>query len=99
MKLKPFLIALAIVLVLAGAVAGIKALQIGALIASGENEQAPVETVSTAAAEAQRWERSVESVGSLRAVQGADLGTEESGVVAAIRFENGQEVKEGDLLV
>jgi len=99
MKLKPFLIALAIVLALAGAVAGIKALQIGALIASGKNEQAPVETVSTALAEAQRWERSVESVGSLRAVQGADLSTEESGVVAAIRFENGQEVKEGDLLV
>ena len=99
MKLKPFLIALAIVLLLAGAVAGIKALQIGALIASGENETAPVETVSTAPAEAQRWERTVESVGSLRAVQGADLSTEESGVVAVIHFENGQEVAEGDLLV
>lgn len=99
MKLKPFLIALAIVLLLAGAVAGIKALQIGALIASGENETPPVETVSTAAAEAQRWERTVESVGSLRAVQGADLSTEESGVVAVIHFDNGQEVAEGDLLV
>lgn len=99
MKLKPFLIALAIVLLLAGAVAGIKALQIGALIASGENETAPLETVSTALAEAQRWERTVESVGSLRAVQGADLSTEESGVVAVIHFENGQEVVEGDLLV
>jgi membrane fusion protein (multidrug efflux system) len=99
MKLKPFLIALAIVLLLAGAVAGIKALQIGALIASGENETPPVETVSTALAEAQRWERTVESVGSLRAVQGADLSTEESGVVAVIHFENGQEVAEGDLLV
>lgn len=99
MKLKPFLIALAIVLLLAGAVAGIKALQIGALIASGENETAPVETVSTAPAEAQRWERTVESVGSLRAVQGADLSTEESGVVTVIHFENGQEVAEGDLLV
>ena len=99
MKLKPLLIALAIVLLLAGAVAGIKALQIGALIASGENETPPVETVSTALAEAQRWERTVESVGSLRAVQGADLSTEESGVVAVIHFENGQEVAEGDLLV
>jgi membrane fusion protein (multidrug efflux system) len=99
MKLKPFLIALAIVLALAGAVAGIKALQIGALIASGENETAPVETVSTAVAAAQRWDRAVESVGSLRAVQGADLSTEESGVVAKIHFENGAEVKEGDLLV
>ena len=99
MKAKPFLVALAIVLALAGAVAGIKALQIGALIASGESEKAPVETVSTAAAEAQRWDRAVESVGSLRAVQGADLSTEESGVVAKIHFENGAEVREGDLLV
>lgn len=99
MKLKPFFIALAIVLLLAGAVAGIKALQIVALIASGENETPPVETVSTTLAEAQRWERSVESVGSLRAVQGADLSTEESGMVTKIFFENGQEVNEGDLLL
>jgi len=100
MKIKPYLIALVIVLVLAGAVVGIKALQIGALIAgSQEKSGPPPETVSTTAAEAQRWEQSVESVGSLRAVQGADLSTEESGVVAVIHFENGQEVKEGDLLV
>ncbi len=99
MKLKPFFIALAIVLLLAGAVAGVKALQIVALIASGENETPPVETVSTTLAEAQRWERSVESVGSLRAVQGADLSTEESGMVTKIFFENGQEVNEGDLLL
>ena len=99
MKLKPFFIALAIVLLLACAVAGVKALQIVALIASGENETPPVETVSTTLAEAQRWERSVESVGSLRAVQGADLSTEESGMVTKIFFENGQEVNEGDLLL
>lgn len=100
MKIKPYLIALVIVLVLAGAVVGIKALQIGTLIAGGKEKSGPPpETVSTATAEAQRWERTVESVGSLRAVQGADLSTEESGVVAVIHFENGQEVDEGDLLV
>jgi membrane fusion protein (multidrug efflux system) len=99
MKLKPYLYALIFVLLVAGVIVGVKALQIGELIASGENEKAPVETVSAAVVEEQRWERSVESVGSLRAVQGADLSTEESGVVAVIYFENGQEVKEGDLLV
>lgn len=99
MKIKPYLYALIFVLLVVGVIVGIKGLQIGELIASGAKQSAPVETVSTAVAEPQQWERSVESVGSLRAVQGADLSTEESGVVAVIHFENGQEVQEGDLLV
>jgi membrane fusion protein (multidrug efflux system) len=100
MKLKPFLIALAILLVVAGAVVGIKALQIGRLIASGQEETGPPpETISTAEVVMESWERIVESVGSLRAVQGADLSTESAGVVTQIRFENGQEVNEGDLLL
>jgi membrane fusion protein (multidrug efflux system) len=100
MKLKPFIIALAILLVILGAVAGVKALQIGRLIASGKEEGGPPpETVSTVPVTTERWERSIESVGSLRAVQGADLSTEESGVVTKIFFENGAEVKAGDLLV
>lgn len=100
MKLKSFLIALAILLVVAGAVVGIKALQIGRLIASGQEETGPPpETISTAEVVKESWERIVESVGSLRAVQGADLSTESAGVVTQIRFENGQEVNEGDLLL
>jgi membrane fusion protein (multidrug efflux system) len=100
MKLKPFIIALAILLLIVGAVAGVKALQIGRLIASGKEEGGPPpETVSTVPVTTERWERSIESVGSLRAVQGADLSTEESGVVTKIFFENGAEVKAGDLLV
>jgi len=100
MKLKPFIIALAILLLIVGAVAGAKALQIGRLISSGKEKAGPpAETVSTAVATKERWERAVESVGSMRAVQGADLSTEESGVVTKILFENGQQVQEGDLLV
>lgn len=99
MKLRPFLYAAAILLFVVGLVAGIKALQIGQLIASGGKDGPPVEAVSTAAVTAARWDRSVESVGSLRAVQGADLSTESSGVIAKILFENGHEVKAGDLLV
>jgi len=99
MKLKAFLIALAVILLLAGAVVGIKALQIRQLIAMGDGGGPPPETVSTAEVVADRWERSVETVGSFRAVQGADLSTESSGVVMSILFENGAEVEEGDLLL
>lgn len=100
MKLKPFLFALLFLLVVAGAIVGAKGLQIGKLIASGKEEGGPPpETISTAPVTKEKWEKSIESVGSLRAVQGADLSTEQSGVITKILFENGQEVKAGDLLV
>lgn len=99
MKIKPYLYAAAVLVVAVGAVAGIKALQIGKLISSSGDKGIPTETVSTTEVIREKWERSVESVGSLRAVQGADLSTESSGVVAEIHFENGQEVKKDDLLL
>lgn len=100
MKKRPFVIAAVILIVLVGAVAGTKVLQIGKLIAmSKEKDSLPPETVSSAEVVAEKWERAVESVGSLRAVQGADLSTRASGVVTRILFENGAEVNEGDLLL
>ncbi len=100
MKVKVYLVAALILLLVVGSIVGIKTLQIGALIASGQEQGGPPPvTISTAVAEVDHWERSVESVGSLRAVQGADLSTEDSGVVAKILFENGAEVKAGDLLL
>lgn len=99
MKLKPFLIAGLILLVIVGAIVGTKALQIGKLISgSGQGGPPPV-TVSTVVVGSDRWERSVESVASLRAVQGANLSTESTGVVSKIHFENGAEVEEGQLLL
>lgn len=100
MKKKPFVIAAFILLVLVGAVAGTKVLQIGKLIAMSKDKSGPPpETVSSAEVVVEKWERAVESVGSLRAVHGADLSTEASGVVTRILFENGAEVNEGDLLL
>jgi membrane fusion protein (multidrug efflux system) len=87
------------ILLLAGVIVGIKVLQIRAMIAAGADAPKPVESVSTALVETDRWVRSIESVGSFRAVQGADLSTETSGIVSGIHFENGAEVREGDLLV
>lgn len=84
---------------LVGVIAGIKALQIKAMIDAGASAPKPVETVSAALVERDRWVRSVESVGSFRAVQGADLSMETSGIVSRILFENGAEAREGDLLL
>lgn len=97
--LKKILITAVGIAVLAGVIVGVKALQIRELIASGKNDRRPVETVSSIRVVPDRWVRSVESVGSVRAVQGADLATETSGIVSAIHFKNGAEVKAGELLL
>ncbi len=100
MRIKPFLVALLILVAVAGTIFGVKALQIGKLISLGQEGrvEAP-EVVSTTPVVIARWPRSIESVGSLRAVQGAELSTESSGVVTRILFENGQEVSAGELLL
>jgi membrane fusion protein (multidrug efflux system) len=100
MKIKVYLVAALILLLVVGGIVGVKTLQISALIASGKEQGGPPPvTISTVVAEADRWDRRVESVGSFRAVQGADLSTEESGVITKIHFANGAEVKENDLLL
>ena len=56
-------------------------------------------TVSSAKAEAMTWESRLQSVGSLVAVNGADLTAEVDGVVTNIYFDSGESVKQGDLLL
>jgi membrane fusion protein, multidrug efflux system len=60
---------------------------------------APPQTVSATKAEDSPWQPQVEAVGSLRAVKGADLSLEVSGVVDSISFNSGDDVKQGDLLL
>ncbi|HTZ77829.1 MAG TPA: efflux RND transporter periplasmic adaptor subunit [Stellaceae bacterium] len=57
------------------------------------------QTVSTTTASVQDWQPRLEAVGSLRAMNGADLSSQVSGIVSAIHFESGADVKEGDLLL
>ena len=56
----------------------------------------PPQTVSTAPAAAQEWQPRIEAVGSLRAVNGADLSFEVSGIVKEIRFTSGDDIAAGD---
>jgi membrane fusion protein, multidrug efflux system len=45
------------------------------------------------------WSAKIEAIGSLRAVKGADLSLEVSGVVESISFNSGDDVQEGALLL
>ncbi|HEY2527107.1 MAG TPA: efflux RND transporter periplasmic adaptor subunit [Xanthobacteraceae bacterium] len=57
------------------------------------------QTVSTSKAGYSEWQPKIEAVGSLRAVKGADLSLEVSGVVDSISFNSGDDVAEGALLL
>jgi membrane fusion protein (multidrug efflux system) len=59
----------------------------------------PPQTVSTAKAVTSAWQPSVEAIGSLRAVKGADLSVEVSGIVDSISFNSGDDVEQGALLL
>ncbi len=83
--------------IVTGALTGIKALQIGRMAA--QVKQPPPEIVTAAAAETQIWESTLTAVGSLVAVQGVMIAAEMTGKLVKIAFEPGSMVKTGDLLV
>ena len=55
----------------------------------------PPQTISASKASASEWSPKIEAIGSLRAVKGADLSLEVSGVVESISFNSGDDVEEG----
>jgi len=61
--------------------------------------RSPPQTVSTTMATEQDWQSQLEAVGSLRAVKGADLSLEVSGIVDTISFDSGDDVQAGAVLV
>jgi membrane fusion protein, multidrug efflux system len=59
----------------------------------------PPQTVSAVKAGYGEWQPKIEAIGSLRAVKGADLSLELSGVVESISFNSGEDVEAGALLL
>jgi membrane fusion protein, multidrug efflux system len=57
------------------------------------------QTVSTVTAARADWQAEIHAIGSLRAVKGADLSAQASGVVGEIAFESGDEVPAGKVLL
>jgi membrane fusion protein (multidrug efflux system) len=59
----------------------------------------PPQTISTIVAKSTEWQTQLEAVGSVRAVNGANLSSQVAGIVSAIHFTSGADVKKGDLLL
>ncbi len=63
------------------------------------NMPMPPAVVSTSEATSAPWQKSVEPVGTLTAIHGAQLATEAQGTIEAIHFDNGAEIKAGDVIM
>ena len=89
------LVAVAIVL---GGIFGFQAFKAAMIKKFMASMASPPQTVSTIKAGYSEWQSKIEAVGSLRAVKGADLSLEVSGVVDSISFTSGDDVEQGALL-
>ena len=98
MKVK-IAVAVFIVLLVFGGLAGTKVLQIGKLVEAGKVYVPPPESVSSAVVREEQWQDTFKTVGSITAVQGANIMPEIAGTVAEIDFESGAVVAKGDLLL
>ncbi|MDY0225854.1 MAG: efflux RND transporter periplasmic adaptor subunit [Desulfomicrobium apsheronum] len=97
--IKKIFIAILLVAIVAGVLAGIKAMQIRAMIAQGESFSMPPAVVSSVNASSALWDTVFTAVGSVTAVQGVTMTAEIPGKVVRIDFESGDRVKAGDALV
>ena len=92
-------ITVVLLILLAGALVGIKALQINAMIDAGAAASIPAETISTTEVRQETWDASLPAVGSLSPVQGVTVRAELPGTVTKIAFESGMVAAAGQLLV
>lgn len=76
-----------------------KFFQIKAAIAEGAKHAPPPDAVTTVHVERTKWTSELHAVGTLAPERGAVLSAEEMGRVTQIKFEPGQQVKAGDVLV
>ena len=88
-------IGILIVLVVFGALAGVKTLQIKKLMDSGKTYVQAPESVSSAVVHEEKWQVTLTAIGSVTAVQGVTVTPELPGIVSEITFESGAVVSQG----
>jgi membrane fusion protein, multidrug efflux system len=59
----------------------------------------PVATITATTVSTAQWQPFVSAVGSFAAVNSTELSTEASGIITSIQFDNGSEVRRGELLL
>jgi membrane fusion protein (multidrug efflux system) len=98
MKSKIILAIVVVVLVL-GALAGIKTLQFRKMMAAGKNMTMPPETIAASVVKQETWPLTLTAIASVTAAQGVTITPDLPGTVREIAFESGAVVKAGDVLV
>jgi membrane fusion protein (multidrug efflux system) len=98
MKVK-IAVAVVLVLLVIGGLAGPKVMQFRKLIASNKEMVQPPEVVSSVVAHEEQWQGTLSAIGTVTAVQGVNVTTEIPGILSVIAFESGATVAKGDLLV
>ena len=96
---RKIVVAIVLVLLIAGGLAGIKALQINKLTEMSKTFAPPPESVAVSTVRRESWQGSLTAIGSITAVQGVTITPEIAGTISEISFESGAVVSKGDLLV
>ncbi len=96
---KGLIVTLLALVLLVAALAGVKTLQIGAMIDQGKKQAPPPETVTSAVVTSDLWKSELSAIGTLTAVQGVTVAAELPGKVVKILLTPGSSVKKGDLLI
>ena len=96
---RKILISVAALVAIIALLAGIKTLQIMAMIKNGAAFTQPAETVTAADVKQETWESLLHAVGSVTAVHGVVLKAELAGTVHEIAFESGAQATKGQVLV
>jgi membrane fusion protein, multidrug efflux system len=96
---KRMVIMLAAVAIVFGGVFGFQAFKAAMIKKFMSSMAQPPQTVTASKATMSEWQPKITAVGSLRAVKGADLSLEVSGVVDSLAFNSGDDVEQGTLLL
>ena len=97
--MRKILIAVFVVLLVVGTLAGVKTLQIRTLMAAGKSFAPPPESVSSVLAREEKWQGTITAIGSVTAFQGVTVTPEIAGIIREIAFESGAVVAKDALLV
>ena len=95
--MRAYLVVFLILLVIFGSISGYLYRKFTVL--SGKDFTPPPVTVAAASADAERWDLTLDAVGTIRAARGVELSTEASGEVTAITVESGATVQAGQLIL
>lgn len=97
--IKRMVIMLIVIGLILGGIFGFQAFKNRMIAAYLANLKSPPQTVSTIPAAMSPWQTTLQSIGSFNAVEGANLSAQVQGIVQKIGFQDGQDVKKGDLIV